>query len=153
MYPQVAPAFVRDAGLTNPRGFVPVDVRTNAVEGRDGVYCSEIAAPSRWRQAAPESGEFAWQMGEMVAHDIMATAGYEHSRLGACIAECGGGAGVLVAPDYTAVVRDPSSGMPSCQVADKRDDGEAAKLAWVNKYVGRIFGEGGRKFEPSAASA
>ena len=66
---------------------------------------------------------------------------------------CGGGAGVLVAPDYTAVVKDPSSGKPSCQVADKRLDGEAAKLAWVNKYVGRIFGEGGRTFEPSAAGA
>ena len=40
-------------------------------------------------------------MGEMVAHDIMATAGYEHTRLGACIArECGGGAGVLVARHY-----------------------------------------------------
>ena len=89
----------------------------------------------------------------MVAHAIAQTPGYEHSRLGACIAECGGGAGVLVAPDYTAVVRDPSSGKPSCQVADKRLDGEAAKLAWVNKYVGRIFGKGGRTFEPSAAGA
>jgi len=154
VYPQVAPAFVRDAGLTNPRGFVPVDVRTNAVEGRDGVYCvGDCCAIAVGGKPHPKAGEFAWQMGEMVAHDIMATAGYEHSRLGACIAECGGGAGVLVAPDYTAVVKDPSSGKPSCQVADKRLDGEAAKLAWVNKYVGRIFGEGGRTFEPSAAGA
>ena len=50
-------------------------------------------------------------------------------------------------------MRDPSGSETRCRVADKRDDGEEAKLEWVNKYVARIFGEGGRTFEPSAASA
>ena len=36
-------------------------------------------------------------------------------------------------------------------MADKATDGEEAKLAWVNKYVSRIFGEGARKFAPEPA--
>jgi hypothetical protein len=62
-----------------------------------------------------KAGEFAWQMGEMVANLIRRTEGYEHVRQGACIAECGNGAGILVAPDYTDVVRDPEAGKPKCE--------------------------------------
>ena len=74
------------------------------------------------------------------------------SSLRACIAECGAGAGVLVAPDYTQCVKDPESGKPSCAIEDRKTDGEAAKLDWVNKYIRYIFGEDGRKFEPAAAA-
>jgi hypothetical protein len=91
-------------------------------------------------------------MGEMVAHLIAKTPGYEHSRLGACIAECGGGAGVLVAPDFTECVRDPLNGAPKVQVADKREGGEAYKVEWVGKYITRLFGVEARKFAPGPAA-
>ena len=155
VYPQTAPKFVKDAGITNPKGFVPVDVSTNRVAAAADVYCiGDCCGIMVGGKPHPKAGEFAWQMGEMVANLIRRTEGYEHTRLGACIAECGGGGGVLVAPDYTDVVRDPEGGKPKCDVADKGSpDGEEAKLAWVNKYIGRIFGDGGRKFAPDNAAA
>lgn len=153
VYPQRAPDFVKATGTCNTRGFVPVDIATNGVEGKDGVYCvGDCCGIAVGGKPHPKAGEFAWQMGEMVAHDILKTEGYEHSRLGACIAECGAGAGVLVAPDYTQCVKDPESGKPSCAIEDRKTDGEAAKLDWVNKYIRYIFGEDGRKFEPAAAA-
>ena len=153
VYPQRAPDFVKATGVCNPRGFVPVNIATNGVEGSDGVYCiGDCCGIAVGGKPHPKAGEFAWQMGEMVAHEIMRTESYEHSRLGACIAECGAGAGVLVAPDYTQCVKDPEGGKPSCAIQDRKTDGEAAKLDWVNKYIRNIFGEGGRMFEPAAAA-
>ena len=153
VYPQRAPDFVKATGVCNLRGFVPVNIATNGVEGSDGVYCiGDCCGIAVGGKPHPKAGEFAWQMGEMVAHEIMRTEGYEHSRLGACIAECGAGAGVLVAPDYTQCVKDPEGGKPSCAIQDRKTDGEAAKLDWVNKYIRNIFGEGGRRFEPAAAA-
>ena len=153
VYPQRAPDFVKATGVCNLRGFVPVNIATNGVEGSDGVYCiGDCCGIAVGGKPHPKAGEFAWQMGEMVAHEIMRTESYEHSRLGACIAECGAGAGVLVAPDYTQCVKDPEGGKPSCAIQDRKTDGEAAKLDWVNKYIRNIFGEGGRRFEPAAAA-
>ena len=153
VYPQRAPDFVKATGVCNLRGFVPVNIATNGVEGSDGVYCiGDCCGIAVGGKPHPKAGEFAWQMGEMVAHEIMRTESYEHSRLGACIAECGAGAGVLVAPDYTQCVKDPEGGKPSCAIQDRKTDGEAAKLDWVNKDIRNIFGEGGRRFEPAAAA-
>lgn len=154
VYPQTAPKFIKDAGIANPKGFVPVDIRTNRVESAEGVYCiGDCCGIMVGAAPHPKAGEFAWQMGEMVANIIKASEGYEHVRLGACIAECGAGAGVLVAPDFTAVVKDPTTGKPKCSVVDRKTDGEVAKIEWVNKYIKRIFGEGGRMFEPNASTA
>lgn len=154
VYPQTAPQFIKEAGITDPKGFVPVDIQTNRVKDADGVYCiGDCCGIMVGGKPHPKAGEFAWQMGEMVANLIRCTERYEHIRLGACIAECGGGGGILVAPDFTDVIKDPASGKPKCQVADKALDGEEAKLTWVNKFVGRIFGEGARKFAPAAATA
>ena len=57
-----------------------------------------------------------------------------------------------MAPDFTDVIKDPETGKPKCDVTDKMNDGEEAKLTWVNKYVSRIFGEGARKFVPNVAA-
>ena len=159
VYPQTAPGFIKNAGLANASGFVPAEIGTNRVvtdkpHEPGSLFCiGDCAALSACgNKPHPKAGEFAWQMGEMVAHDILKTEEYEHSRLGACIAECGAGAGVLVAPDYTQCVKDPESGKPSCAIEDRKTDGEAAKLDWVNKYIRYIFGEDGRKFEPAAAA-
>jgi sulfide:quinone oxidoreductase len=161
VYPQTAPGFVKDAGLANAAGFVPADIGTNRVatdaarKAPGSVFCVGDCAALKagGNKPHPKAGEFAWQMGEMVAHAIAKTPGYEHSRLGACIAECGGGAGVLVAPDFTECVRDPANGAPKVQVADKREGGEAYKVAWVAKYVTRLFGDEARAFAPGPAAA
>jgi sulfide:quinone oxidoreductase len=161
VYPQTAPAFMKRAGLTNQAGFVPARIDTNVVVSSEtarfeegSVFCvGDCAALSAQGKPHPKAGEFAWQMGEMVAHAVLKTKVYEHSRRGACIAECGGGAGVLVAPDFTSCVEDPENGSPTCAVEDKREGGEACKMEWVGKYVTRIFGEKGRKFIPNAAAA
>ena len=40
VYPQTAPQFIKDAGITNPKEFVPVDIQTNRVkDAPEGVYC------------------------------------------------------------------------------------------------------------------
>jgi hypothetical protein len=39
------------------------------------------------------------------------------------------------------------------QVADKREGGEAYKVAWVAKYVTRLFGDEARAFAPGPAAA
>ena len=97
VYPQAAPQFIKDAGITNPKGFVPVDIQTNRVKDAEGVYCiGDCCGIMVGGKPHPKAGEFAWQMGEMVANLIRRTEGYEHVRLGACIAECGAGGGVLV---------------------------------------------------------
>ena len=160
VYPQTAPGFIKAAGLANASGFVPAELGTNRVvtdapHEPGSVFCvGDCAALSAaGNKPHPKAGEFAWQMGEMVAHAIAKTPGYEHSRLGACIAECGGGAGVLVAPDFTECVRDPANGAPKVQVADKREDGEEYKVAWVGKYITRLFGNEARAFAPGPAAA
>jgi sulfide:quinone oxidoreductase len=159
VYPQTAPAFIKNAGLANASGFVPAEIGTNRVvtdkpHEPGSLFCiGDCAALSACgNKPHPKAGEFAWQMGEMVAHAIANTPGYEHSRLGACIAECGGGAGVLVAPDFTECVRDPLNGAPKVQVADKREGGEAYKVEWVGKYITRLFGVEARKFAPGPAA-
>jgi hypothetical protein len=90
----------------------------------------------------------------MVAHRILKTEGYAHSRVGACIAECGGGGGVLVKPDFTEAVADPGLGAVRVSVEEKAaPEGEDAKMAWVNKYVELIFGGKGRAFVAATKAA
>ena len=140
-------------------GFVPADgtvfgqvAMMRAARAR-GVFCvGDCAALVAVGKPHPKAGEFAWQMGEMVAHAIAKKPGM--ARLPPSVPpECGGGAGVLVAPDFTECVRDPANGAPKTQVADKREDGEAYKVAWVAKYVTRLFGDEARAFAPSPMSA
>jgi hypothetical protein len=59
---------------------------------------------------------------------------------------------VLVAPDFTACVADPENGQPSATITDKKQGGEEYKLQWVGKYVGKLFGDEGRKFAPKAVA-
>ena len=158
VYPQTAPGFIKHAGLANLSGFVPANMGTNKVSNdvpnADSIFCvGDCAGLSASGKPHPKTGEFAWQMGEMVAHAIGNSGPeYVHSRLGACIAECGGGAGVLVAPDFTACVADPENGQPSATITDKKQGGEEYKLQWVGKYVGKLFGDEGRKFAPKAVA-
>jgi sulfide:quinone oxidoreductase len=77
--PHRAPRFVRDAGLTNPAGWAPVNPRTLATQ-HDGVFAiGDVAAipiPGRWKPDVPlmlpKAGVFAHVQAEVVAARIAA---------------------------------------------------------------------------------
>lgn len=78
VYPQTSPQFIHEAGLTNAKGFVPVDITTNRVQGHDSVYvigdCCGIMVGGK---PHPKAGEFAWVRSSLLC--------YEKSFLVVCI--------------------------------------------------------------------
>ena len=95
--PHRAPAAVRDAGLTNESGWVPVDRHTLATK-HPGVYAvGDITViPLKMGRPLPKAGVFAHGQAEVVAHNIAAqwTGKGEPKRFdgnGMCFIETGGG--------------------------------------------------------------
>jgi sulfide:quinone oxidoreductase len=95
--PHRAPAAVRDAGLTNESGWVPVDRHTLATK-HPGVYAiGDITViPLKMGRPLPKAGVFAHGQAEVVAHNIAAgwTGKGEARRFegeGMCFIEAGGG--------------------------------------------------------------
>jgi sulfide:quinone oxidoreductase len=95
--PHRAPAAVRDAGLTNASGWVPVDRHTLATT-HPGVYAiGDITViPLKMGRPLPKAGVFAHGQAEVVAHNIAAgwTGKGEPRRFegeGMCFIEAGGG--------------------------------------------------------------
>jgi sulfide:quinone oxidoreductase len=95
--PHRAPAAVRDAGLTNESGWVPVDRHTLATK-HSGVYAiGDITViPLKMGRPLPKAGVFAHGQAEVVAHNIACewTGKGEPRRFegeGMCFIEAGGG--------------------------------------------------------------
>jgi sulfide:quinone oxidoreductase len=95
--PHRAPAAVREAGLANESGWIPVDRHTLATRF-DGVYAiGDIAViPLKMGRPLPKAGVFAHGEGEVVAHNIAAAwtgrgAPRRFEGEGACFIETGGG--------------------------------------------------------------
>ncbi len=95
--PHRAPAAVRDAGLTNESGWVPVDRHTLATK-HPGVYAlGDITAiPLKMGRPLPKAGVFAHGQAEVVAHNIARewTGKGEPKRFdgnGMCFIEAGSG--------------------------------------------------------------
>jgi len=95
--PHRAPAAVRDAGLTNESGWVPVDRHTLATK-QPGVYAvGDITViPLKMGRPLPKAGVFAHGQAEVVAHNIACewTGKGEPRRFegeGMCFVEAGGG--------------------------------------------------------------
>jgi sulfide:quinone oxidoreductase len=95
--PHRAPAAVRDAGLTNDSGWIPVDRHTLATK-LPGVYAiGDITViPLKMGRPLPKAGVFAHGQAEVVAHNIACewTGGGEPRRYegeGMCFIEAGGG--------------------------------------------------------------
>ena len=95
--PHRAPAAVRDAGLTNESGWVPVDRHTLATK-HPGVYAiGDITViPLKMGRPLPKAGVFAHGQAEVVAHNIARewNARGEPRRFegeGMCFIEAGGG--------------------------------------------------------------
>lgn len=144
--PQKAPAVLTQAGLTNPKGLVPVDLKTNRTKATD-VFCVGDACMAMLPvvdKPHPKAGEFAAQMGQAVAETIFASLRAEElplptTRGAVCMAESGGVAGIGVNVSFDECMTD--AGGPKYKVLIDEETGFDHKLGWVNGYVARFFGE------------
>lgn len=145
-FPHVA-APVVDRSIVNLRGSVTVDLRSNRVEDRDGVYCVGDACSAALPGAGasiPKAGEFAWEGGRAVGR-MIAEALAERDvalpteRRARCVAEAGGGRGIAVGPDFSAAFTDPEAGKPTFEVSPTTTDG---KVDWINGFLAKLAGPG-----------
>lgn len=143
--PQLAPRVL--STLTNRKGLVPVDLKTNLTAGSDCVFaigdCCQAMLPVV-NKPHPKAGEFAAQMGSSVADYIVASLQHAtklpvpSTRSAVCYAEAGWGAGLGVNPDLDKCM---VGGPPSFKLVVNEDHGVAAKVEWINEYITRFFGE------------
>ena len=157
VYPIRAPDFVREAIPTNRKGFVTVQNKTtNTIPNLENAFvigdCSSVSfmdkiaaiLPQSFdRPALPKNGEFAWKMGVSVADALANKEQPIADRKGSCIAETGHDKGLRVTPDFSAVCSDPDVLEPTI-VVEAVDRAEQGKLAWVNSYLFKIFGDKAR---------
>jgi sulfide:quinone oxidoreductase len=108
--PHEAPKVVRDAGLVNPSGWIPVDPQTleaKSPEAAGRVYAAGdvtvVPLPGRYKPdmplSLPKAGVFAQAHGEVIAHQIAAkltdtTPRATFEGIGYCYLETGGGRAV-----------------------------------------------------------
>jgi sulfide:quinone oxidoreductase len=139
--PHEAPAVVREAGLTGPSGWVPVDPATLAVRqpaGVEGIFAvgdvTSLPLPGRFKPdmplSLPKAGVFAAAQGRVAAHHIAArilgtTPAETFDGRGFCFLETGAGRAVRAEGAFFA---QPHPAMA------KREPDEAQfrdKLEWV----------------------
>ena len=154
-FPHRAPDFVKD--LAKAKGSVPVDLRTNAVAGKEGVYCVGDACAALIPSAGvpiPKAGEFAYKAGLALGKRLAALVRGEEAALptersARCVAETGGGEGITVGPNFDAAFVDPENGKPAFAI-EPHADGTTAKVAWIQGYLDRFAPDQGIVFEAGA---
>ena len=144
-FPHRAPDFVKD--LAKAKGLVPVDLRTNAVAGKEGVYCvgDACAALSRPPASHPEGGGVCVQGGA----GPRKTPGGAGARRGGRAADGAIGAvrgrdgrrtGITAGPNFDAAFADPENGKPAFAI-EPHADGTTAKVAWIQGAFGPVRAE------------
>lgn len=145
--PHAAPQVVKEAGLTNESGWIPVDRHSCAVNGYEGVYAigdvATIELPGRFNPDVPlllpRAGVIAEKQGAVVARNIAlqlagrnARAAYDGTAF--CYVETGGHhAGRGDAQFYALPSPRSSPRTPSLeQFEDKRE--------WIRETVQRLVG-------------
>ena len=117
--PHRAPQVVRDSGLADESGWVPVDQHTLGTK-QEGVFAigdvTRIALPDG--MALPKAGVFAHSEAEVVARNIAARISGQTTRerftgTGSCFLEAGGGAAGIAQGDFYADPRQISMRSPS----------------------------------------
>jgi sulfide:quinone oxidoreductase len=154
-FPHRAPDFVKD--LAKAKGSIPVDLRTNAVAGKEGVYCVGDACAALIPSAGvpiPKAGEFAYKAGLALGKRLAALVRGEEAALptersARCVAETGGGQGITVGPNFDAAFADPENGKPAFAI-EPHADGTTAKVAWIQGYLDRFAPDQGIVFEAGA---
>jgi sulfide:quinone oxidoreductase len=137
--PHRAPTVVREAGLTGPPGWVPVDARTLQTRFENVYAVGDVTAvPLSNGQALPKAGVFAQAEGTVVATriaDLLAgrepTA--EFSGEGLCFLETGRGMASAVQGRFLA---DP----PQVELTEPSEAGFAAKRAFESERLAAWFG-------------
>jgi sulfide:quinone oxidoreductase len=140
--PHEAPKVVRDAGLTNAGGWIPVDPKTLQVQGApeaSTVYAvgdvTTVPLPGRYKPdvglVLPKAGVFAEAHGRIAAQHIAArilgrTADASFDGVGFCYLEMGGGRAVRADGSFFAMPH-PAMQKRSPDEAQFRD-----KLDWVS---------------------
>lgn len=143
--PHEAPKVVRDAGLVNASGWIPVDPQTLEVKSADTggrVYAAGDVAvvplPGRYKPdmplVLPKAGVFAQQHGEVVAHQIAArlkgtAPDASFGGVGYCYLETGGGRAVKADGAFFALPHPVMRKQPPDE-AQMRD-----KLDWVARQL------------------
>ncbi|MBI5746804.1 MAG: NAD(P)/FAD-dependent oxidoreductase [Nitrospirae bacterium] len=101
--PHRGPNIIREAGLANEAGWIPVDRATLATRNENVYAIGDVAAvpiPGRWKPDAPlmlpKAGVFAHTQAEVVAHNIAAeimgsAANAKFQGMGYCMLEAGDG--------------------------------------------------------------
>jgi sulfide:quinone oxidoreductase len=137
--PHRVPAVVREAGLTGPSGWIPVDARTLRTRFK-GVYAvgDVTAVPLSNGQALPKAGVFAQAEGEVVAARVADTLhgrepGVEFAGEGLCFLETGRGRASAVQGRFLA---DP----PQVELTEPSEAGFAAKRAFESDRLMAWFG-------------
>jgi sulfide:quinone oxidoreductase len=144
--PHEAPKAVRDANLTGPSGWIPVDPQTMRVKTTSDlgeVYAvgdvTAVPLPGRYKPdvalSLPKAGVFATAQGRVVAHQIAAKLLGSQPRetfdgVGYCYLETGGGRAVKADGSFFALPHPVMRKEPPDE-AQFRD-----KLAWVARLLG-----------------
>jgi sulfide:quinone oxidoreductase len=137
--PHRAPQVVREAGLTGPSGWVPVDARTLQTRFESVYAVGDVTAvPLSNGQALPKAGVFAQAEGDVVAARI---ADVLHGREpvaefageGLCFLETGRGMASAVQGRFLA---DP----PQVELTEPSAAGYAAKRAFESERLAAWFG-------------
>jgi sulfide:quinone oxidoreductase len=143
--PHEAPKVVREAGLVNPAGWIPVDPQTLEVKSADTagrVYgagdVTVVPLPGRYKPdlplVLPKAGVFAQAHGEVIAHQIAArlagtAADARFGGVGYCYLETGGGRAVKADGSFFELPHPVMRKQPPDE-AQMRD-----KLDWVARQL------------------
>ncbi|MFV2065212.1 MAG: NAD(P)/FAD-dependent oxidoreductase, partial [Chloroflexota bacterium] len=137
--PHRVPAAVRDAGMTGPGGWIPVEPRTLQTRF-PGVYAvgDVTAIPLSTGAAMPKAGVFAQAEGEVVAARIADTiSGQEPSATfageGLCFLETGRGKAAAMQGTF---LTDP----PKVVLTESSEEGFAAKRSFESERLAAWFG-------------
>jgi len=137
--PHRSPKVVREAGLTGPMGWVPVDARTLRTRHENVYAVGDVTViPLRNGQALPKAGVFAQAEGEVVAARIADALNgrdpvAEFAGEGMCFVETGRGTASAVQGRFLA---DP----PQVELTEPNEEGFAAKRAFESERLGSWFG-------------
>jgi len=143
-YTQKAPAFLKNSGLTNEKGFVEADLFSLKSKVSDDIF---VLGDCAWLMLIkgdgtplgkphPKSGTFAAAQAKVVGRQL-ASPDYEVSnrRCGKCFAEAGKETGITL----NVTIFENGKGPPSFVTGPPDNAGYKEKLKWINELMEGFF--------------
>jgi len=150
-YTQKAPAFLKDSGLTNEKGFVAADLFSLKSKANDDIF---VLGDCAWLMLIkddgtplgkphPKSGTFAAAQGEVVGGQL-ANPNYvvPQRRFGKCFAEAGKETGITL----NVTLFSNGKGPPNFVTGPPDAQGYNDKLEWMNGLLNKFFDKPPMKF-------